>query len=260
MPEWKHEIRRRLANLNLAPTRETTIVEELAQHLDECYAEWLASGTPEAEAERRTWVELSESELLLRELRRVGRQIAPEPIILGTNLRSNMIMDLWQDVRFGLRQWWKQPSFTLLVVVTLGLGIGINTAVYSVVDAVLFRPLPFAAPEQLVEIWQNDPDRPYAYRGLRWDSFQEWRQQKDVFVQVEAFSQGTYTLTGGKKPETVAAPGVSAGLFAMLGVAPQLGRHFQPNDAEVGNSRAVLISHEFWQNNFGAARTRLAKR
>ena len=99
MPDWKPEIRWRLTNLQLAPTREAAIVEELAQHLDDGYAELLAGGATATEAERRTLAELSESELMARELRRVEQQITPEPIVLGTNRRTNMLTDLWQDLR-----------------------------------------------------------------------------------------------------------------------------------------------------------------
>src|ERR1051326_4339732 len=110
MPDWKAEIRRRLVGLQLVPTREAAIVEELAQHLEDCYTELLSSGMTSAEAERRTRAELSGSELLQRELRRVERPFAPEPIILGTNKRSNMMTDLWQDLRFGARMLRKQPG------------------------------------------------------------------------------------------------------------------------------------------------------
>src|SRR6266498_3450857 len=100
MPDWRPEIRRRLAGLQLSPAREAAIVEELAQHLDDCYAESLSGGATEEEASRAALAELSGSELLARELRRVERQVAPEPIVLGTNRRTKMIADLWQDLRF----------------------------------------------------------------------------------------------------------------------------------------------------------------
>ena len=103
MIDWKPEIRRRLERLHLEPTREAAIIEELAQHLDDCYAELLESGASRTEAYRQTLAELSGSELLQRELRRVERQVAPEPIVLGTNRRANMIADLWQDLRYGAR-------------------------------------------------------------------------------------------------------------------------------------------------------------
>jgi len=141
MPDWKPEIRRRLAGLRLLPMRETAIVEELAQDIADCYAELLSGGATEAEAYRAALAELNDSEILARELRCVERQVAPEPIVLRFNRRTNMIADLWQDLCFGARMLVKQPGFTLIAMLTLSLGISANTATLSLVNALLWKGL-----------------------------------------------------------------------------------------------------------------------
>ncbi len=166
---------------------------------------------------------------------------------------------LWQDLRYGARMLLKHKGFTAVAVLTLALGIGINTAVFSVADAVLFRPLPFTEPQRLAEIYQQQPGSQTAYQSLRWEAFQEWREQTEVFERVEAYSPRNFTLTGGREPETIPAPAVSPGLFAMLGVHPQLGRPFQPEEAQPGAGRVILLSDGFWRRYFGGDRAVIGK-
>jgi putative ABC transport system permease protein len=180
VPDWKPEIRRRLASLQLAPAREAAIVEELAQDLDDCYAESLSSGATKAEAYQQTLAELSESELLKRELRRLERQSSQEPLVPGTNRRTYMVTDLWRDLRHGARMLFKNPGFTLIAVLTLSLGIGANTAIFGVVHALLLRPLPYHEPDRLVLL--TDIGRAGGRNFIPYSNFSDWRERAQSFA------------------------------------------------------------------------------
>src|SRR5262250_3233356 len=182
MPEWKQEIRERLTPLNLTPTREAEIVEELSQHLEDRYAESLSGGATGDDAYRAALAELSESATLQRELRRVERRVAQEPIALGNNQRTNMIADLWQDLRYGARILMKRPGFTLIAVVTLALGVGANTAIFNVVNAVLLKPLPYPESEQLMMVYGEFPALKTNQMSVSLPEYVDFRQQTRSFA------------------------------------------------------------------------------
>ena len=250
MPEWKQEIRQRLANLKLEPAREAAIVEELAAHLEDYYTELLSGGATVAEAERRTLAELSESELLARELGRVERQVAPEPIILGTNRRTYMLADLWQDLLFGVRMLVKQPGFTLITVVTLALGIGANTAIFTLLDKVLLRQLSVEQPQQLAALVK---DASGETQSFSYPMYVELRDHPAALSGLAAYTQQPFSLTDGQQTERVIGQIVSGNYFAVLGVRPAVGRFFLPEeDRTPGTYPVTVISHDLWQRHFGA--------
>jgi macrolide transport system ATP-binding/permease protein len=256
MPLWQTEIRKRLDALQLSPTREAAIVEELAQHLDDYYAEVLAGGATEAEAYQRTLAELSGNELLARELRRVEQQITQEPIVLGTNRRTNMIADLGQDLRYGARMLLKHRSFTLIAVLTLALGIGATTAILSAVNGFILRPLPVTKPDELVTPFWGSKNKAQVWGGLSYANYVDLRAQNQSLSGMLVWSltsAGVSAGTSGDSARAEVAWGelVSANYFDVLGVKPILGRGFLPAEERTQNTHpVVVISHSLWRQQF----------
>src|SRR5208337_4772200 len=180
MHEWSHEILKRLASLNLPPAREAEIVEEVAQHLEDRYQELVAGGATEDEARHVALEELSDEDLLSRSLRRVEQEVNQEPLVPGGEGRNNFLASLWQDIHHGLRMLRKSPGFTLMAVLTLALGIGANTAIFSLGNVFMFRPLPVKDADRLTVVAVQyradaDPDQ------LSYLDYADYRKQSDVF-------------------------------------------------------------------------------
>jgi len=156
------------------------------------------------------------------------------------------------DLRFAFRKLWKSPGFTFVAVLTLALGMGANTAIFTVFDAVLLRPLPFVKPEQLLRIYTAGPELD---RGpVSPANFLDWKEQNHVFQQIAAYSGNDYTMLGRDLPERLLGARVSAGFFELLGVQPSLGRFFREEEDVDGRNQVVVLNHEFWETRFGARR------
>ena len=254
MPEWKQEIRQRLQSSRLDPARESAIVEELGAHLDDYYAELLAGGATEAEAERRTLAELSASEIFESELRRVERRVTQEPIALGTNRRTNMIADLWQDLSYGARMLMKRPGFTLIIVITLALGIGANTAMFSLLDAVLLRRLPGVAnAERIVQIGSTNINTGVWFEKIPYPDYRDYRDQNSTFTGIAAESGQQFHFSTDKIAKRVKGAMVSGNYFDLFGVRAAQGRLLQASDDEVeGANPVAVISERLWRNQLGA--------
>ena len=159
---------------------------------------------------------------------------------------------LIQDVRYGLRMLVKNPGFTAVAVITLALGIGANTAVFSVVNAVLLRPLPYKDAGRLVVVWEQNPERGWYRNIVSAANFVDWRKRNHVFTQMAAIDpQRTFNLTGGGEPEEVWGEQVTTNLFSLLGVRPVLGRDFLPEEDKPGGPRVVILSYGVWQRRYG---------
>jgi putative ABC transport system permease protein len=251
VPEWKQEIRERLAGLKLEPAREAEIVEELSQHLDDRYAESLANGVTPEEASRAALMELCDGELLAKELRQIERPVSREPVALGANRRNNMIADLWQDLRFGARMLGKHPGFTAVVVFTLALGIGVNTAIFTQLNSLL-RPLPVSDPDSLVKLEYREAGK--GYGGFSFSDYAFFREHTQVFSGLIASSEEGFLLgsqTAGAEPEEVPGEFVSDNFFSVLGVGAALGRTFTAEENSApGREPVVVLSHHLWQRRF----------
>jgi putative ABC transport system permease protein len=248
MPDWKEEIKRRLSRLNLEPAREAEIVEELAQHLDDVYERSLRNGATEAEAKRAALQELQGENLLQNELQRVQKPLRETPV-LGETGKLNIFSDLWADLRYAIRMQVKNPAFTVIAIIALALGIGANTAIFSVVNTVLLRPLP--DPERLVMVWEDATKHGYPTDTPAAANFVDWRDQNQVFEGMAAIVDESFNFTGAGDPERLEGRRVSSNLFPLLGVEPQLGRVFTAAEDQPGSQRVVLLSYPLWQRRFG---------
>lgn len=159
---------------------------------------------------------------------------------------------LIRDVRFGLRMLLKSPVFTLVAVLALAVGIGANTAIFTLVHAVLIKPLPYAEPENLIMVWEHNRPRLRERNVISLANFLRWQEQNTSFEQLAAFWSSTSTLTGVDEPEEVSTQAGTVNFFSTLGVKPAIGRGFTSEDAKNFDPQAVVLSDGFWKRRFGA--------
>jgi predicted permease len=241
MPEWRHQVRSRLASLRLNPGREAEIVEELTQHLDERYEALRLTGVGEREAERVALEELCGPETLSRHMKPLRQSHAVVPIAPGTGRRA-LIADVFQDLRYAARMLRKHPGFAAAVVLTLALGVGANTAIFSLVNATLFQRMPVTKPEELV----------YVYRGtsgvFSYPGYVSVRDGNRVFDGYAAWGGIVASLNAGSAAEMIDGFIVTGNFFDVLGVRAARGRLITPEDDKTPGAHPVaVISHEFWQ-------------
>ncbi|MDQ3257324.1 MAG: ABC transporter permease, partial [Acidobacteriota bacterium] len=158
----------------------------------------------------------------------------------------------WQDLRYGFRTLVKNPGFAIVAVVALALGIGANTAIFSVVNAVLLRPLPYPDAERLVVVYETNLARGQSDGGASMPDFREWRDRNQSFEKTAAFNTDTYNISGNEEPERIVGAQASVDLFSLFGIEPAQGRTFLPEEEIYGKHRVVVVSEELWRKRFSA--------
>ncbi len=253
MPNWNHIVRQHLAVLRLPPEREIEVVEEIALHLEAAYEDSLADGLSEAEAEARAvqgydW-RLLECELSRAEQPLTARALQP-PLELIERKGGMRMESFIQDLRFGVRMLMKQPGFTLIAVITLSLGIGANTGVFSLVNTVLLRPLPVAQPERVFEITTLREGADIG--SISYPFYQDFRDKNEALDGLAAYRFVPISLSRSGINERLWGYLVSGNYFDVLGVRAAQGRMFtQEEDRAPGADPVVVLSYGCWQRRFG---------
>ena len=264
MPDWKHDIAGYLRQLNLDAPREAEIVEEISQHLNDRYEELLSSGRSEAEARQAALAELSGGAFTarLRPLLRSARAVEP----LAAGEPAGLLSGLGKDLRFALRQLRLSPGFAIVAILSLALGIGANTAIFQLLDAVRLRTLPVKDPQQLATV--RFTYAPHGRSGTFHGTFanltiSQWEQiqaQQQGFSSIAAWSGTEFNLNASGQARFVPALYVSGNFFQTLGVGAAAGRLLEPADDQRGcGAGAAVLSYSFWQREFGGQASALGR-
>jgi putative ABC transport system permease protein len=215
----------------------------------------------ELDAELGAFLELAAEEKMKRGMSRDDalRAVRLEQGSLGVTkqvIRSAgweaFVETCWQDLRFAARMLYKNPGFTVVAVLTLALGIGANTAIFSVVDAVLLRPLPYKDSDQLVQLIEHDQKRGVDFDWVSFPNFHDWAEQGTAFQYLAAYKFHAFNLTNVSQPQMLFGVKVSANLLPTLGAEPIFGRNFRPDEDEPGRDHEIILSYDTWNQTFGA--------
>jgi putative ABC transport system permease protein len=244
MPDWPGRIRERLAAEGLTPSEHGDAIEEIAQHLDHVHRAAIRAGQSEDDAMAAADRELNGMQPLAHAMHRKARRYAA-----SANRGTTGFAGLSNDVRLALRLMVIRPGYAALTVLTLAVGIGASTAVFSVFDGMLLRPLPFADPDRLVLLWERDRDDPTSSYIAAAPNYFDWVAGTRSFESLGLWEQRTFNVAGDLDPEQMVGVRASASLFAVLGITPARGRRFTTGEESPGQALTV-ISHAVWQTQF----------
>ncbi|HUK31824.1 MAG TPA: ABC transporter permease [Candidatus Acidoferrum sp.] len=265
MRDWKQFVRRKLPPLGLSGAREAEIAEELALQLEQSCSDAIARGASRSEAEARAAAQIRDWRALAAEIRRAETPLAaaaaermPEgfhfeaqEIRLRKTRGGNAMADFLQDLRYAMRMLRKSPGLTAVIILTLALGIGANSAIFSVLNSVLLRPLPYRDAKRLV--WVGDYLPNQRQSGVFDVDYFAWRRHCTSFQEMTAYMPGAeYTLTGSGEAERIIATRATWTYLRTLGVAPQIGRDISAEEDIPHGPRVALLSNSLWRRRFSA--------
>jgi hypothetical protein len=252
MPDFKAEIRQSIAELNFPPESEAEIVEELSQDLEERFEKALREGASEEEAKQLALEELTQPDSLGAQLKRVKMPSRSPSLAIGATKTRQRFAGFWDDIRFGLRMLQKQPGFAVVAILTLGIGIGASTAMLSLVQDVLLRPLPYAHSDRLYAIWASSESTGQTKVAASGPDFEDYLDQNRSFVHLaEYIPRFTFTWTGDGEAKLVTCTSVSQDFFPMLGIRPFLGRLYEPREYTYLENDTLIVAYNFWKSQLG---------
>src|SRR5690349_8707341 len=255
MPEWNLEIKRHLAGLNLRPEREAEIIEELSDHLQQRYEELQALGADGDQALHQVMAEIEWRDFV-PELQASEKTPPTDTVPDGAAASGHFFEDLWKDLRFALRMLRKSPGFTAVAVLTLALGIGANTAVFTVVDSLILNPLPVEKISTLAAVNTTQAKKTAQSGDLQAISYLNLKDIRERTHSFRSLAGHSYpmavTMTDKDQPHRIFAEIVTANYFETLGLHPSFGRFFFPSeDTTPGAAPVAVLGYTAWQSRFG---------
>ena len=251
MPDWREEIARRLSSLGLDSTRESDIIDELSQHLEDRYLELVSGGATDLDARRDVLMELNYENLLVQGLSGAMREAPPTHAAPG-NSGQNFLAGLWQDLRYALRQFQRNPGFALVAIITLALGIGASTAIFSVIDNVLLEPFPYQDAGHIVypRIHGTTQAPDEGRQGYSSDEFLELARQNHSLESVIGTTDDPVLYKNGAGVEWLYGADMTPGSFEFFGMPALFGRFLRPADYEPGAPPVFVLRYKTWKGRF----------
>ena len=258
MHDWRTVIRQRLEQLTPRPVNDE-LVEELALHLAQAYDDARDNGRTDAEARDEALHVLDESDLFRHTItarepsfpRQLATWSRQEPMESEGGWMSTI--NIARDARYALRLLFRAPAFSIIAILTFAVGIGVNTAVFNVVNGVLLRPLPYPDADRITMVWLDNRREGIREDITSYPNYLDWRDQNASFAHMAAYTPAAFSLTGSGEPERLPGALVTANFFDVMQVQPLLGRVFTEHNETPGQDGVVLVSYGLWQRRFGGA-------